>query len=233
MITLFGTLLGYGILTELLYTSGGTVSYWTLVGISIVLTLVCPIIAFAEISFMFDSWDESTLNKVFSVAISVILFVLMVFVSYYAIRSFDENVSIANGTVDIEQMEKHTNTPISVDDCYSKATFDKAREKQIEYWTKEYKPLTKKEKKDGIVECRANLLEDWNDTMDELQSKYGEFQILGAKEVNSDGDYILQVKPMIKDYSEIEDVNKKKKEEEKQTETVRILPWYVPSSWAQ
>lgn len=47
---------------------------------------------------------------------------------------------------------------------------------------------------DQRKEVRVNL-NNWDKTMKELTSEYGDFEITGAKKVNSNGDYILQVKP--------------------------------------
>lgn len=104
----------------------------------------------------------------------------------------------------IEQMEQHPSQPISSKISLPLEMLNEVRNKQIRYWEKEYKPLTNKEKKEGISEYRANLPSDWNKTTDKLQSKFGKYKVVGAKKVNNNGDYIIQVKPEMKDYSSID-----------------------------
>lgn len=175
----------------------------------------------------------------------------------------------------IEQMEQHPSRPVSSKLSLPPEMVDEVHNKQIGYWEKAYKPLSKedeeekqvdyvirggmrgysdnlggtlsecsvkvttydgkkvdgklsinkktgeirfqsnspedeflkihirakvKEQKEKIVECLANL-EDWDETMNKLQSEFGKYEVVGAKKVNNDGDYILQIKPEIKDYN--------------------------------
>lgn len=133
------------------------------------------------------------------IIVNIIVAITLCFLSGFVVQDFSESIISQKASKEalIEKFEKQPNKPVMDD---SLVEFNDVKEKQIAYWEKEYKPLTEKEKKDGTIECRADLQYKWDKTMKKLISDYGEFEIVGAEKVN-DTNYIIQVKPEIKDYS--------------------------------